>query len=682
MNMNFHAPYFLFALIALGIPILIHLIDLVKPENRYFSNIEFLKFSISKQQSNNKINYWLILISRILAFFFIILAFAQPYFYDSLNKSTSTHSLSQIHIDNSMSMQQELHQSSGLDEAKKIAQDIIIQKSLNSKFQLSTQDFVTSDWQVLDKNKTLTSIGNIQYTNHSNSANQVLNRLQGMSNNQQREVFLISDFQKKQWNTIHDAIKKDSLTKYHLLPIETNSNFNVAIDSVWVDPVSAVPSQNQKIYYRIHSYGIGEKNIPISIVINGTQQGLQNIHLKNNQTNEGFFDVNNPSNFNQLTGEIRIDDSPVSFDNVFYFAIPPYTKSNVYLISEKQNTIISKLYANNSLFQFTHTTLKNINYTILEQSNLIVLENTSVSNHELLKTIHTTCKNKKIPLVIVPSTNVADAYMNELKFFDINASISTALLDTSKAKFQLKTPSKKQPFFKDVLLEEPNNNTYMPYAIPTVSVNSTYTTLLETINRLPFLIQIKNQNQLTYVFTCPFDLNYTNISQHNLLLPIFYKFVFEYKYGGHSIYKRINDKSLFEIIINETITDSKTPFQLKKGTKSWFVNGSVYNNKLSFELPNDLTEPGIYEFFYKEKVLTKLALNHSKFESDSEIYESSELSKLIEELKNADILNFSSNNAIESMKIHDEGKSLWKYCVILALLFLLIETLLLRIYNK
>jgi hypothetical protein len=503
-----------------------------------------------------------------------------------------------------------------------------------------------------------------------------------MAESQSREVFLISDFQKKQWSSLLQTIKNDSTTKYHLLPIETNSNFNVAIDSVWIDPISAIPSQNQKIYYRIHSYGKGEKNISISIVVNGTQQGLQNIYLKNNQTKEGVFDVNSQSNFNQITGEIRIDDSPVSFDNIFYFTIPPYTKSNVYLISDNQNSIIHKLYANNNLFQLTQSSIKSINYNKLEQSNLIVLENTTVTNTELLKTIYTTIKNKKIPLVILPTSNDVKSYIDELKIFDINASISNVILDTNKTKYQLKTPSKKQPFFKDVILEEPNNNTYMPYAIPNVFINTPHLLLLETINKLPFLIQIKNQQQLIYVFTCPFDLSNTNITQHNLFLPIFYKFVFEYKYGGQHLYKRMNDNSLMELKISENLTDIKTPFQLKKDSKSWYVQGKVYNNKLGFELPNNLTQPGIYDLYYNEILITKLAINHSKLESDSEIIVSSDLIKQIEELNNVDILNFSSNNAIESMKIHDEGKSLWKYCVILALLFLLIETLLLRIYNK
>jgi Na+/H+ antiporter NhaD/arsenite permease-like protein len=78
--MGFLYPNFLWALFAILIPVIIHLFYFKRFKKVYFSNTKFLKEIKEETTNKNKIKNLLVLLSRILAIVFLVLAFAQPYF--------------------------------------------------------------------------------------------------------------------------------------------------------------------------------------------------------------------------------------------------------------------------------------------------------------------------------------------------------------------------------------------------------------------------------------------------------------------------------------------------------------------------------------------------------------------------------------------------------------------------
>ncbi len=77
--MNFVYPLFLWALAALAIPIIIHLFYFRRFKKVYFTNVKFLKELKEERASRNRLKHWLVLLARMLAVAFLVLAFAQPY---------------------------------------------------------------------------------------------------------------------------------------------------------------------------------------------------------------------------------------------------------------------------------------------------------------------------------------------------------------------------------------------------------------------------------------------------------------------------------------------------------------------------------------------------------------------------------------------------------------------------
>jgi hypothetical protein len=100
--MQFKNPEILYLLILLIIPILVHLFQLQRFVKIPFTNVQFLKNIEQQTRKSARIKKWLILITRMLIFACIIIAFAQPYFSDfSSDKKFNT----SIYLDNSFSMQ-------------------------------------------------------------------------------------------------------------------------------------------------------------------------------------------------------------------------------------------------------------------------------------------------------------------------------------------------------------------------------------------------------------------------------------------------------------------------------------------------------------------------------------------------------------------------------------------------
>jgi len=79
-------------------------------------------------------------------------------------------------------------------------------------------------------------------------------------------------------------------------------------------------------------------------------------------------------------------------------------------------------------------------------------------------------------------------------------------------------------------------------------------------------------------------------------------------------------------------------------------------------------------------VVTTLAFNYSKKESDLSAFTSDELKSMINKKKNVHIYHGSLEKFVNEFEENNIGVSLWKYCLVLSLIFLLCEIMLLRLY--
>jgi uncharacterized membrane protein len=124
--MTFLNPAFLFGLLAAGIPVIIHLLNLKKLKKIEFSTLIFLK-ELQKQKIRRiKMKQWLLLVLRVLIILFVVFAFSRPT-VDNLSLSgfaPAAKASGVIIIDNSYSMNLRNDNGTLINQAKEIAAEM------------------------------------------------------------------------------------------------------------------------------------------------------------------------------------------------------------------------------------------------------------------------------------------------------------------------------------------------------------------------------------------------------------------------------------------------------------------------------------------------------------------------------------------------------------------------------
>src|SRR5580765_4773390 len=133
-------PSFLWALSALAIPIIIHLFNFRRTTRIYFSNTRFLKQVKEETTQKRRLKQYLVLASRLLFLFFLVIAFAQPFLPAKEQLADQRNIV--IYLDNSFSMSAPVSEKTrALDEAIRMATSILELFPSASKYQLITNDF-------------------------------------------------------------------------------------------------------------------------------------------------------------------------------------------------------------------------------------------------------------------------------------------------------------------------------------------------------------------------------------------------------------------------------------------------------------------------------------------------------------------------------------------------------------
>ncbi|MES2810514.1 MAG: BatA domain-containing protein, partial [Bacteroidota bacterium] len=373
--MHFLYPAFLFALASLVIPVLVHLFNFRRYQKVYFSNVQFLKEVQEQQTSRRNIKERLILAARLLALFFLVLAFARPYIAKQNNANAGTQRVISVFLDNSYSMQTLNREGSLLDEAKRRAKEIVSAYSMNDKYQLLTQDFEGKHQRLLSRDEFYDAVDAVKISPRSRSLQQIIDRQQNllaMQSGTGRSIDIISDFQKNISN--NQPIKVDTGIHISLIQLKSSAPANVAVDSVWLLSAIHRPGETEKMVVKLHNYADEEAvKIPLKLIINGEQKALGGFTLaaRETQTDTLTFSGLKPG---WQRGEITLQDNPVTFDNQFYFTFNVKQQMPVLLIDGGTfNPYLNAVFATDNFFSVKRVPDGNVDYAGLGAYPLIVI---------------------------------------------------------------------------------------------------------------------------------------------------------------------------------------------------------------------------------------------------------------------------------------------------------------------
>jgi len=274
--MKFVNPSFLFALSAISIPILIHLFNFRKFKTVYFTNVRFLREVKEETQSKSQLKHLLVLLARILAITFLVLAFAQPYIpWKQHTLLTGSRAIS-VYIDNSFSMDAENKNGRLLDEAKKDAREIAAAYKPTDQFQLLTNDFEGRHQRLLNREEFLENVDEVKLSPDVRTVSEVFSRQADVLNHSGavkggKSAFLISDFQKGMCDL--EKVKNDTAIAVRLIPVIPGETRNLYIDSCWFETPVRKLNQPEAMHIRIRNASSQDyANIPMKLFINGQQK--------------------------------------------------------------------------------------------------------------------------------------------------------------------------------------------------------------------------------------------------------------------------------------------------------------------------------------------------------------------------------------------------------------------------
>ncbi len=367
--MSFLSPLFLFALLAIGIPLIIHLLNLKRPQKVAFSSLFFFKELQKTTIRKIKIKRYLLLLVRLLAITCLALVLARPYLPPGLiDGDSNSAALHVVLLDNSISMERIGEKGPLLEQAK----------SIITELEASSKDIDRFIFQTTNGEEQFTSvIGHSQLlrrfeeTKISKGGNYTIQRLQSLisllddSPYENKRIYIISDGQLSQFTNLEqiETIPRTITTTLFnlgnvvvqntaIISVETSSDMIGLKVPVFLDVTiqnqSDIPISNQFITLEF------EQNIV----------GQYSVSLSPNSSQTYSFSVI-PTKTGTVTGRILLEGDEFVSDNVEYFSIQVPERRNVLWVSSPEQ-IIKDISYTELILEASNQDEAQLNYTKIE----------------------------------------------------------------------------------------------------------------------------------------------------------------------------------------------------------------------------------------------------------------------------------------------------------------------------
>lgn len=650
--MQFKHPEILYALLLLIIPIIVHLFQLRRFKKVPFTNVDFLKKINLKTRKNSQLKKWLILALRMLAFASIILAFSQPFF--SKNKNNESQNLI-VYLDNSLSMQAKGKNGNLLNDA---SQELIKNLEENSTISFITNDEVYKNIDVKTLKNELTKI---DFSAKKENLSTILlksEQLKSNTTNTSNKIILISDFQ-----NINKIIKQDVTnvnSSISLVKRTPNSNFNISIDSVFI-----ADKNNKEITLKVQlkSSNIALENCSVSLFNESVLVGKTATPILENETKIVTFKIPKQEKFN---GILKIEDENLTFDNSLFFNLNSPKKINILSIGKTSN-YLSKIYTKNE-FNFTQKNSRNLDYNIIKNQQLILLNELENIPNELIQSLLEYNRNGG-NLVVIPSSKINSNSYNQL-FSKLNIG---KIENSSNQELKINNINYSHPILSDVFEKKVSN---FDYPLVKKHYNISYknqTPIVSFQNNKPFISELKRNNSSIYVLNSSLDKQNTNFTNYPLIVPIFYNFG-KYSSNISQLYYTLNSEN--EIEIDSNLKKDEV-VKLKNETEEFIPLQEIKNGKITIKPSNQIKTAGFYDIISNNKTLKTIAFNYNRQENDLNF---ADIESIFKNNKNTTINN-SISETFQKMYSDREIKSYFKWFLGLAILFLLLEIGILKFFK-
>ncbi|WP_103865134.1 BatA and WFA domain-containing protein [Aquimarina sp. I32.4] len=639
--MQFKHPEFLYTLFALIIPVIVHLFQLRRFQKVNFSNVQFLKAVTIQTRKSSQIKKWLTLLSRLLAMAAIIIGFAQPFL--ALDKIVGKKSKTVIYLDNSFSMQAKGAKGPLLKRA--------IQEILSDLPEEETISLFTNTETFIDVSKKNIQNDLLQIAYSSNqlsysAAYLKAKQLAGSSTETIKRIIMVSDFQQKEDQF---TLPKNSEIKTHLVQLQPVTKQNLAIDSLFLER-----NINNNLILNVLASNIdtNPENTSIALYNDDKLIAKTAILIPENGTAKAEFQLDESIKIN---GRVTLEDHLITFDNSRFFTINTPEKIKVVAINEANDNFIKNIYTSDE-FVLISCSIEQLNYNDISTANLVIVNEVKQIPISLTNTLKPFTERGGTICFIPAVKGDVSSYQQFINKFSAQGISSEKVQEKKITSIHFSHPLYRGVFNKKVTnFQYPKVNSYY-------HANAS-NTVLSFEDNSPFLYKTNN----LYIFTAAINKENSNFKNSPLIVPTLYNIGkqslqladISYTIGQTNSYDipiSLGQDGVLSLISNE---ESIIPMQQSFSTKVRITTD---------EVP---TKAGIYSLQDNtKKTIQHISYNYNSAESQLQYYNlnttqnyqvSESITELFDQIK-------------EETSVHE----LWKWFVIFALIFLLIEILLLK----
>lgn len=674
--MQFLYPTFLWALLALAIPVIIHLFYFRRFKKVYFTNVRFLKEVKEETSARQKLRNLLVLAMRLLALAALIFAFAQPFIPQDVAVKKGTKNVS-LFIDNSFSMSAESEDIRLVEKAKQRARQIVKAYAVEDRFQILTNDFEGRQQRLVSQEDAITMIDEITVSPAVRKLSQVLSRQQQVLNSSETEnqiAYLISDFQK---NITDLNTYQDTSLEINLVPLQSVQERNVAIDSCWFEAPVQMINQTNNLIVKIRNYSDqAAENVRLSFKLDGQNKpvGTMSIPALSTATDTVPITILR-TGWHQA--ELSITDYPVQFDDKYYFAFNVDEEIRVLVINQDQsNRYLDASFSGISYFNINNQPVSSLDYSSFSNHDLIVTNGLANISSGLAFELNQYIRNGGNLLMFPPYNADIGSYKNFLN--NIKANELQTFQPGERSVASINT---EEFVFKDVF-ENRSASLKLPVTQGNYKISS-FTgrgeeRLLSYRDGSPFLSKYQRDRGNFYLCAAPLEEDYNNLVRSGeVFIPMLYKMAIstgEQRRISYTIGKDEVIEAENKIIGDELV------YKLKGSQEEFIPQQRIVGPSVILGLNNQIEEAGFYQLFLeKSNPLAYYAFNYDRQESQLNYLSTDDLAaqagpktKIIQAASTADLTPIIGERS--------RGIPLWRWCIILALVFLGLEGLFIRLW--
>jgi len=664
-------PWFLWGLGAVAVPVLIHLLQLRRPQRVIFTNIGFIRQVELVTVRQRKLQHLLVLLMRVLGVVALVLLFCQPFIPAKESKDALVANEVDVLLDNSASMQVNSQEAGSLFGA-----------AVGQAREVGKNYPATVRFRLLNQGRN--ELSQVAYREQLdglkvNARSEGLSKLVGQTAGRVRQpLYVFSDFQKSDFKPEMMA-GFGAVRDIVLVPQVGKTSGNVFVDSVWLDDAFVRVRTNLGLHVRVRNGGSEDvADCPVKVFLGERQVAAFRVSVAAGQVAASVVQVQ-VADEKLARGRVVTEDVPVTFDNTYYFTLQPTAAIPVLEIGPEP--VAQQLYSNEPLFNYSFVKPQNVDYGRLRKANLVLVREVERVDAGLRDALLAVVKRGG-SVVVVPSASITgrDSYQQLFKALGVGQAQWEAAAEPELREVAM--PSARAPFFREVFGAQQRAVT-MPRVAPVLRWGRTGEDILRMRDGESYLAEFASGPGRVYVFSAPFEAKYSDFTSHALFVPVLYRMAMLSYHNEQLPAYRLSQTTLtlgLPSSAGEAGRTEEASIRLVKDSVTLIPTQRVQGQELRLEMPVGLREPGFYQVQRRGQVLTTLAFNQAKRESELAAYSADELRAMVgPNQPNVRVLDGNAGGtALAKLRAEQTGQPLWRYCLALVLLCLLAEALLLR----